>query len=411
VFAEPPPPVHESPARAPIAAQDLVSASLGQTGTELRLTVKLSAPPAAGDLCLRLRSAKLCVGPGLVREGVPVPAKVSIVRDTVRVVFTPAAVDLPLGRFTWSVETSGDRIPAAGAIASRAVLFAAPRCFGAAARDPWGPCANPALRTVVTPTPSEALLTPNAPCRPTREDALVSPCLFGLDAGDEFALIGDSHAEHWRAALEVVAQAKRRRGISITQPGCALNARTPRLHTRALTRDCARWLRGVRRWLAAHPEVHTVFVSAHATTSYAGDAVAGFRAAWRRLPASVDRVYVLRDTPRAVRPEAECVSRLVRRKRAVGTRCAQPRAGPPPPPTGGGAARGGADRRVRLLDLTALMCGPDRCPAVIGGVLVRKDGDHLTRAFSATLGRFVLRAIRGPVSEGRRDSLGRHGED
>jgi hypothetical protein len=397
VFAEPPP-VHHSPARAPIAAQDLVSASLGQTGTELRLTIKLSARPAGSDLCLRLRSARFCVGRGLVRDGSPVNARVSIERNTVRVVFTPAAVDLPLGRFTWSVETSGDRIPATGAIASRAVLFAAPRCFGAAARDPWGPCANPALRTTVTPTPSEALLTPNAPCRLTRDDALVSPCLFGLDGGDEVALIGDSHAEHWRAALEVVAQAKRWRGISMTQPGCALNARTPRLHTRALTRDCTRWLRGVRRWLVGHPEVHTVFVSAHATTRYAGDAVAGFRAAWRRLPASVERVYVLRDTPRAARPEVDCVSRLIRRKRPVGARCAQPRAPALPPDPEATAAREGADRRVRLVDLTALMCSTDRCPAVIGGVLVRKDGDHLTRAFSATLGRFVLRALGRPVS-------------
>ena len=49
----------------------------------------------------------------------------------------------------------------------------------------------------------------------------------------------------------VVAQAKGWHGISMTQPGCALNARTPRLHTRALTRDCERWLRGVRSWLAA----------------------------------------------------------------------------------------------------------------------------------------------------------------
>src|SRR3954471_10892478 len=280
MFAVPPwsapPRVYESPARASSAAQDLVSASLRQSGTEFRLTVRLRARPADGDLCLRLGTARLCVG-----DGSPAGARVSIERNTVHVVFTPAAVDLPLGRFTWSVETSGDRIPATGAVASRAVLFAAPRCFGAAARDPWAPCQNPALRKSVTPTPSQALLTPNAPCRLTQMDALVSPCLFGLDGGDQVALIGDSHAEHWRAALEVVAQAKRWRGISMTQPGCALNARTPRLHTRALTRDCARWLRGVRRWLAAHPEVHTVFVSAHAKTRYAGDAVAGFRAAWR----------------------------------------------------------------------------------------------------------------------------------
>jgi hypothetical protein len=390
VFAEaPPPPIHESPARAPIAAQDLVSASLGQSGTELRLTVKLRAKPANGDLCLRLNDARLCVG-----DGSPPGARVSIERNTVRVVFTPAAVGLRLGRFTWSVETSGDRIPASGSIVSRAALFAAPRCFGAAARDPWAPCENPSLRTTVTPTPAQALLTPNAPCRLTQIDALVSPCLFGLDGGEPFALIGDSHAEHWRAALEVVAQAKRWRGISMTQPGCALNARTPRLHTRALTRDCERWLRGVRSWLAGHPEVHTLFVSAHATTRYAGDPAAGFRLAWRRLPASVRRVYVLRDVPGAVGPEADCVSRLARRKRPAGARCAQPRASALPPDPEAVAARAGADRRVRLLDLTALMCTSDTCPAVIGGVLVRKDGDHITRAFSATLGRFVLRAIR-----------------
>ena len=396
MFAEPPP-VHHSPARAPVAAQDLLSASLGQSGTELRLTVRLRDRPADGDLCLRLRAARLCVGPGLQRDGAPVEgARVVIERNTVRVVFTPAAVKLPPGRFTWSVETSGDRIPGAGAIVSRAALFAAPRCFGAAARDPWAPCENPALRTTVTPTPSAALLTPNAPCRLTQMDAVVSPCLFGLEGGEPFALIGDSHAEHWRAALEVVAQAKRWQGISMTQPGCALNARTPRLHTRALTRGCRRWLGGVRSWLAAHPEVHTLFVSAHATTRYASDPVAGFKLAWRRLPASVRRVYVLRDVPRAVDDEADCVSRLERRKRRVGMRCAQPRAGGLPPDPEANAARAGADPRVRLLDLTALMCTSDRCPAVIGGVLVRKDGDHITRAFSATLGRFVLRAIKTP---------------
>jgi hypothetical protein len=173
-----------------------------------------------------------------------------------------------------------------------------------------------------------------------------------------------------------------------------LNALTPRLHTRALTRDCGRWLRGVRSWLAANPSVHTLFVSAHATTRYAGDPVAGFRAAWRRLPASVRRVYVLRDVPGAVRREADCVSRLIRRRRPVGSRCAQPRAPALPPDPEAIAARSGADPRVRLLDLTRLMCSTDRCRAVIGGVLVRKDGDHLTRAFSATLGRFVLRAMR-----------------
>jgi hypothetical protein len=296
------------------------------------------------------------------------------------------------------VQTSVDRIPATGSIVARAVAFAAPKCFGAAARDLWKPCANPAVRMVVTPTPSAAQLAPNAPCTPTQRAALVSPCLFGLEGAQEVALVGDSHAEHWRAALEVVAQARRWRGVSITQPGCAYNGFTPRLHTRSLTRACARWRPQVGRWLARNPDIHTMFVSANSKTRYAGDPIAGFRAAWRRLPASIHRVYVLRDTPRIVRPQAECVERLIRRRRPIGWHCAQPRALDLPPDPEAIAARRGADPRVRMLDLTRLMCSADRCPAVIGGVLVRKDGDHLTRAFSATLGRFVLRAIRRPVS-------------
>jgi hypothetical protein len=176
-----------------------------------------------------LQEAKLCLGAGpvLQRDGQPVRARVSIDRNTLKATFTPAAVDLPLGPFTWSVQTSADRIPATGAIASRAVLFAAPKCFGAAARDPWRPCGNPALRTVVTPTPSEALLTPNAPCTPTYRAALVSPCLFGFEGAQEVALVGDSHAEHWRAALEVVAQARRWPGTRSRWPAVP-SARDPR---------------------------------------------------------------------------------------------------------------------------------------------------------------------------------------
>ena len=52
-----------------------------------------------------------------------------------------------------------------------------------------------------------------------------------------------------------------------------------------------------------------------------------------------------------------------------------------------------AGGRVKVLDFTSYLCDASKCPSVIGGVLVRKDGSHLTRAFSATLGPFVLRAV------------------
>ena len=56
------------------------------------------------------------------------------------------------------------------------------------------------------------------------------------------------------------------------------------------------------------------------------------------------------------------------------------------------SAASGSRGRVRILDFTSYMCDANKCPSVIGGVLVRKDGSHLTRAF-ADLGPFVLRAV------------------
>jgi hypothetical protein len=57
------------------------------------------------------------------------------------------------------------------------------------------------------------------------------------------------------------------------------------------------------------------------------------------------------------------------------------------------AARAPGDARVRPIDLSNYICTATTCPPVVGGVLVLKDSDHLTRAFSATLGPYLLRAL------------------
>ena len=40
---------------------------------------------------------------------------------------------------------------------------------------------------------------------------------------------------------------------------------------------------------------------------------------------------------------------------------------------------------VRFLDIADRVCGPDRCPAVIGNVLVYLDDNHLTASYSASM--------------------------
>ena len=181
------------------------------------------------------------------------------------------------------------------------VADAAPRCFGAASRDPSRRCDNPALRMAVVPTPANAIITPNAYCSLGKRRGLVLPCAFGASSGQAtstMALVGDSHAMHWRGALEVVAQARRWRGISVTRASCPFTRAKTLLKTDALTAACVRWNRDARAWFSRHPEVRTVFLSANSRDHYAGDrGLAGFTTALRGLPRTVRTIFILRDTP------------------------------------------------------------------------------------------------------------------
>jgi hypothetical protein len=283
---------------------------------------------------------------------------------------------------------------------------AAPRCFGAAARDPVHPCHNPKLRFSVVPTPSDAPITPSAPCSLITARTGPQVCAFGLPATRarvSFALVGDSHAVHWRAALEEVARAKGWRGVSMDQTQCLFSKAVTALRG-PLRADCIRWNGEVRRWLDAHPEVHTLFMSQHrgggvdlapGKTSLETK-IEGYIDSWKALPASVQRVYVIRDVPYQTSHTPACVRRaMVRRKQPPGSACARSRSaalGPDPVVL---AAQRLASPRVRVIDLSRYMCGRRKCFPVVGGVLVHKDIGHLTRQFSTTLGRYVLRALAG----------------
>jgi peptidoglycan/LPS O-acetylase OafA/YrhL len=294
-------------------------------------------------------------------------------------------------------ETGVTYVQAQAKVAARQeqrLLASRPRCLGAAARDPRHACANPGLRTVVVPAPIEAARTPNSWCR--RVSAL--DCVFGVPhSRASVALIGDSHAQHWRAALQVVARARRWRGHSVTRSGCELS-RAPKAMPEPARSQCVAWNGEVPRWLARHPQIHTVFVAEKVPIPGSGTfqtEVAGYMAAWKALPATVERIVVIRDTPE-VPPGGgtlACVDRAMAAHRDAGRRCAVPRAGALAPDPAAAAARRIHDRRVRLLDFTRFFCDARLCYPVIGGVLVYKDMHHLTKAFSRTLGPYLSKAL------------------
>jgi hypothetical protein len=235
---------------------------------------------------------------------------------------------------------------------TRQTLAHRPYCFGAAARDPRHPCHNPALRSIVVPTPVEAEKLPNAPCRITERDQRLRVCAFGVAptrARTTVAVVGDSHASHWRPALDAVAQARRWRGLSITRTGCAFSLATPDVVPRART-HCTQWKHQVLGWFDRHPEVGMVVVAAHAGAGVLAppgrDPFAvkrdGYAAAWRALPRSVHRIVVIRDTPRMRGGTLDCVQEAMSDgERSVGAECAVPRslALQPDPQVAAAAAR------------------------------------------------------------------------
>lgn len=278
-------------------------------------------------------------------------------------------------------------------------------CLGAADRDRLNPCDNEALRLSVTPTPQEALLGANGPCAwATKFSAVPSVCTFGAEreeaTGEPFALLGDSHAEHFRAALAPVAVAKDRVGMSLTRSSCPYTALASRLRSE-LQAGCVAWTEAVPRWFARHPEVTTVIVSAHAGvrsvvpegTDMFEAQVRGYQEAWRRLPATVSRIVVLRDVPMRNSRSIECIERAMAQGERAGFACALPRERALRPDAEVEAARRLDSRRVSVIDLSSFMCSPRLCFPVVGGVLVLKDVGHLTSAFSATLAPYLQRRL------------------
>ncbi|HYM54226.1 MAG TPA: SGNH hydrolase domain-containing protein [Solirubrobacteraceae bacterium] len=241
---------------------------------------------------------------------------------------------------------------------------------------------------------------PNSPCEPA--DGPINLCTFGAPATQAVgtvALVGDSHAWHWRAAVEVVAQAQHWRALDSTRSSCPFTRGAPVL-PEPKRAGCIEWNRSLLRWFKERPEISTVFTSDHPAlvTTAPGQSrlsaqVAGITAAWAALPANVRHIVVIRDIPYMHEDTLACVEAAMRSHRDAGVACAVPRGEALHEDPDVVAAERLRSPRVQVIELTQFFCDSHLCYPVVGGALVYRDSDHLTSVFAATVGPFLLHSL------------------
>ena len=220
---------------------------------------------------------------------------------------------------------------------------------------------------------SQAREPPNAPCRRVERDA--SRCRSARSASPQ-ARATATIALHRRQPRVALARRARRvarhsgwRGLSITRTRAA-RSRRRRATSRSRTRSsCKQWRRQVFALVRrAIPEVSTVFVAAahrrqrgrSPAASRRGRGRAATGAPGTALPASVEHIVVIRDTPKFdARAPTICIERAIGGTRPAGRACAVRRAELARPRRAAVAAAPAAlAARVTRVDLTRFFCDP-----------------------------------------------------
>jgi peptidoglycan/LPS O-acetylase OafA/YrhL len=219
-----------------------------------------------------------------------------------------------------------------------------------------------------------------------------TPCSFGnLGSSVTLALIGDSHADQFVPGLEAAVIEKDWRLDVYTRGSCPFNALTVD-HDGFPNDACDERNEKVTAELLQNPpDAVLVAGSRYAvfqeqkpipTLEESKPLLAqGYRDAWAPFVDAGIPVISIRDTPRPDVAVPDCVAQNETRL----SECAMDRDaitwadGPEL------TAADGMDG-VEVLDLTDKICPTDECPAVIGGVIIYRDGNHLTATYARSLG-------------------------
>ncbi|WP_210480611.1 acyltransferase family protein [Naasia sp. SYSU D00948] len=271
-------------------------------------------------------------------------------------------------------------------------------CFGAAALADGANCPEVAPDGTIYPDPIVAPADTgdhgSPPCQQGSSTAVIV-CSYGSDdaSAPRYALAGDSHAAQWMVAMAELAESEGWHLDTYLRSGCGLS--TVAAEGLGSAARCAEWnANALERIVEGRYDV--VVVSTRSSLLGGGEKpaeqiernAAEMQASWSAIEASGARVVVLRDTPQPVnagiRDMPGCVV-------AEGLEeCSFPvEDGLVTDPQVVAAREAG----VPVVDLSDYFCR-EICSPVVGGVLVYRDGSHVSALYIKTLTPFLGEALR-----------------
>jgi hypothetical protein len=191
-------------------------------------------------------------------------------------------------------------------------------------------------------------------------------------------VVGDSHAQQLTGALLPIAQQNNWQVIVIARGACPFSTASEVVPDEA---DCLAWNAAAADEITAmQPDAVVTLATRDARVGQTEQTPAGFVEAWRRLDAHGIPVLALRDNPRFDHSVPDCVQTRPDDIPGCGVDRAEIYAPPPPwtdlpdiPPN------------VSFVDIADAVCDAERCPPVIGNVLVYMDDNHLTATYSTSM--------------------------
>jgi peptidoglycan/LPS O-acetylase OafA/YrhL len=235
-----------------------------------------------------------------------------------------------------------------------------------------------------------------AKCVARLDAAAPKVCVFGDSSSPvTVVLMGDSHAAHWFAAMQPIAEDEGWKLVSMVKAGCA-TAGVPIFEPQSgrESETCASWRQAsLRRIEALHP---TAVVLASSVGPVKGPGRPGgylsysqWEAGNRRTLGTLDsagvRTILLRDSPRPGFDVPVCLSRAAYRDLPL-DRCHLSR--DVAVDSGSFAAEQRAARglsHVSLVDFTDLICDATDCPVLRDSMVVYSDDNHLTATYARSI--------------------------